>query len=357
MKKVLILEPHLDQARVIARWLNRFPQRFHVDGGYISARRPFLRLVEYHELQPVDFNDPGSYSEYDIVLPTGADSTFGYVKAMGDIRIGEVNFSKNNLKTYDKRFMLNVVERVGVPLPALYEKIDDIDRFPVFYKSDREENRHDHRRGIAAGPETLRLIGNSEKLIFQEYISGRETWGVAFLRQGDHLRWHFGQQELLSMPFSGGSGVILERLEDQRLLDYTAAILAAVDYQGWGLAEYKFCSRRNDYVFMEINGKFWESLEFCLLHDRHLLQALFEISPPEVPVGGGMAPVNRVVFWKRFFLLPIFRQIQFLPKTIGASAVGTEQMLRFLINEKIPVAVREKLKAITRSDPNQKSKT
>jgi hypothetical protein len=67
--------------------------------------------------------------------------------------------------------------------------------------------------------------------------------------------------EILSTPVHGGSAVAVEAYESTRVQELARRLIA--DF-GWGLVEFKPCVRRGDFVLMEVNAKFWASIEFTL---------------------------------------------------------------------------------------------
>jgi len=273
VEKVLFLEAHKDQAKTLSS---------------------FLRKDKRYELY---YSDELTCNEqckedYDIIVPSGADSTFNVVSKLGDIRIGQVVYTKDNLITFDKIKTLDLVKSVGVPIPASYLSKDEINFFPVFYKSLREEGYS--KRGIVRNELDLEEVA-ADDIFYQEFIWSKGTYSVGFLADRGKLITTFSQKEIISYPYHGGSGVILTQIDDHRLIDYTERIVKAVNYSGWGLTEFKYCNKREDYVFMEVNAKFWASLRFAFINNPMFMKLLFDID---------MKPknINTVVYIDRVIL-------------------------------------------------------
>jgi hypothetical protein len=109
---------------------------------------------------------------------------------------------------------------------------------------------------------------------------------------------------LISYPKAGGSGVVLKKINDPKLLQYTSALADKLQYHGWGLAEFKYCECRKDYVFMEINAKFWASVEFALMCNPLFGKLLFGLDYQERS-SSHMVYINRLlrsnpVNWLKF---------------------------------------------------------
>ncbi len=270
MKKVLILESRSDQAKT-----------------FIS----FLRKSNNFDLNTTKFivTDGGNYDE---IIPTGADSTFDYVNKHGDFSVGDLTYSKNNLITFDKIKTLKIVDYIGVPIPKSFTSKEDLDFFPIFYKSLREEGYS--IRGIIKNQEDLNKV-KEKNIFFQEFIWSKGTYSVGFLADRGKLITSFIQKELLSYPYHGGSGVILEHIEDKKLQEYTQRIVKEIGYSGWGLTEFKYSDRIDDYVFMEVNAKFWASIKFAIFNNPLILKLLFDIDKK-------YKPIKRVLYLDRLIL-------------------------------------------------------
>lgn len=254
MKKVLFLECHRDQAVSIAK--------------YLSKSKNYELFFDESEFYEGD-------EHFDIIIPGGATSTLKYVQKHGTLKIGEISFTENNLITYDKIEMLKIVDRIGVPIPKTFTNIDDLDFFPVFFKSLREDGYNE--RGIVHNEKELEKLRSSKTVFFQEYIKPKGTYAVGFIANKGVLLTSFSQDERISYPYHGGSGVVLATIDDSRLVEYTKRIVKEINYSGWGLAEFKYCDRRNDYVFMEVNAKFWASIEFAIINNPDILDLIFGI--------------------------------------------------------------------------------
>jgi predicted ATP-grasp superfamily ATP-dependent carboligase len=175
--------------------------------------------------------------------------------------------------------MYGICNELDIPFPYTYSREEKIESFPVFYKSDHETSALGKIRGIARSQDDLNKLP-SQGILVQEYIPTPSTFGVGFIAQDGKLLTHFMHEELLSHPKEGGSGVVLKRIDDEKLLQYTLRLVAKLKYHGWGLAEFKYCKRRQDYVFMEINAKFWASFEFALRGNPLFGKLLFGLNYP-----------------------------------------------------------------------------
>jgi hypothetical protein len=274
MIKILILQPFSDQARAIAKYIRMHADTYTVIGG-ISTQTAIKSIPFFDRLDTIPSDYRVTAGEYDIILPTGSESTNMFMQLHDSLRVGNISFFKENLRVCDKISMLDIIKNLGIPIPKTYKSAEEIDCFPVFYKQRVETGKGS--RGIIHEKKELDSIVQDKSVFFQEFIDSPVTYGVAFLARNGVLVTSFIQKELYSYPKPGGSGVILQACEDEKLLEYTRIILDALQFSGWGLVEFKYCPRRKDYVFMEVNAKLWASIEFALMNNPVFFQELFNI--------------------------------------------------------------------------------
>jgi len=211
----------------------------------------------------------------DLVIPTGAKSTYQEIARNGSLSLGNITFERSNLVVFDKPETLGIVSEIGVPTPETYYDIDEIPGYPVFYKQDFETGGG--ARGILWNKAGCERIPQDAGLIYQEFIDSSPTYCVAFLARRGSMIASFIHKELLSHPHVGGSGVVVTTVDDPRLIEYSERILRRLNFSGWGLIEFKHCPKRDDYVFMEVNAKFWASIELAFMNNAAFLKELFGI--------------------------------------------------------------------------------
>ena len=220
--------------------------------------------------------------------------------------------------------MLSIVSEINIPVPKTFYKVEEIDIFPIFYKENFESGCG--VRGIAY---RLDDIPRKEGLIFQEYINTPSTYGVGFLAKDGVILTYIVHKEIISYPVLGGSAVVIESYDNEKLIEYTSKIVKKLNYNGWGLAEYKYCNRRNDFVFMEINAKFWASIEFMLINNSQFLKILLDIDYKS-------QKENRVLFINRllqYSFLDIFKNSKYI---FGSKLVKESSLLHQVIRKFLP---------------------
>ena len=320
MKKILILEAYSNQALAIAKHIKAY-SHFYVVGA-IEHERKFLR--QHYDTVIVQNYTSIDKDTYSYILPMGADDTYRFLSQHQILHYhNHIAFSHSNLRVFDKSKMLQLADGLKVPVPKSYYDQSKIKHFPIFYKEGFEKGGG--TRGIAY---QANEIPPGKGLLYQEYIATPSTYGVAFLAKDGHILTYTTHKEVISYPTTGGSSVVIEAYEDERLLIYTQKLLKALEYNGWGLAEYKYCDKKEDFVFMEINAKFWASIEFMLRNDPQFLDYLLGIKYSK-KVTQRILFINRLLKYKLFDLLGNLYHI--LDSTIVKESNLSYQLLRKFI--------------------------
>lgn len=294
-----VLSPGLDQSLAIAKFLYRYRPEFQIIGcKMVESETFYCKKYFSHFISLKELKTPPS--EHAIYIPTGARSTKWCLEQYGQVRLGEITLTDRALRVYDKVTLLQVAKNIGIPVPTTWVSLGSVEKFPIFCKP-CFEGLGKLRTVIWSLDDAKRKLSGSENLyIFQEYIQSEGTYGVGFLADSGNILVEFIHFEVESIPPQGGSAVIIEQFYDRRLIDYTRALITELGYSGWGLAEFKYCPKREDYVLMEINGKFWASCEFAFINEPAFLKLLFGINSIE-------RPVRRMVFGHRAILRgPLF---------------------------------------------------
>ena len=179
----------------------------------------------------------------------------------------------------DKVDMVRTAERLGVPVPrsvtveAPGRSVDDVE-FPVVVKPGRSRvltaegwqscsvsyagDRAELEQRLASLPP------HAFPLLLQERIVGPGVGVFACYHQGRAVAV-FSHRRLRERPPSGGVSVLSESTDlDPRALDYAQRLLSDLDWEGIAMVEFKRDERDGTPKLMEINGRFWGSLQLAI---------------------------------------------------------------------------------------------
>ena len=212
-------------------------------------------------------------NDYDVLLPISFASVF---------QISEI---KEKLEQYvkvpiagarsigiagSKDQTIEFAKKIGIPIPkTLYpknvEEVYDISKnieYPVVVKGSEESGYV----GYANSPEELILRYNKihkYSPIIQEYISG-EGYGFFALYNHGEPRAIFMHRRLREYPVTGGPSTFAESIYESRLKELGLKILNNLNWHGVAMVEFKKSAKKGDFILMEINPKFWGSLELAI---------------------------------------------------------------------------------------------
>lgn len=289
-KEYYFLQPASDQAISVAKILHESSDVV-INAVLLENERQHAFLDKIYE-NVIFVKDYNELPEAGFIVPFGAQSTAASLKN-GDVKLVSVTMNQAALNVYEKPAFLRFCEEHNLPIPKTYikeEEISDTD-FPIFYKQRYEKGGG--VRGFANNKQELPKK-NKEELIYQEFINTPGTYGVGFIADNGVLVTGFCHYEELSYPVSGGSAIVIHKIYDKRLIDLTEVFVKESAYSGWGLAEFKWCDKRHDFVYMEVNAKFWASCELAFRNEPAFVKKLFNIEVDKEEIEG-VVYINRAL--------------------------------------------------------------
>ncbi len=185
------------------------------------------------------------------------------------------------LAAQDKGYLMQLGQQAGIAVPATYEAgeqhtIEEVAQtvsYPAVLKP-RFSRWHSGGRWIAGSVEYVenaaRLIARYTTVhaqvpgpLIQEKIEG-EGRGVFLLVWNGELKGAFCHRRLREKPPWGGVSVFRESLPlDEALVEKSFALLRALEWQGVAMVEFKMDRRDGLPKLMEMNGRFWGSLQLA----------------------------------------------------------------------------------------------
>lgn len=310
-KQLYFLQPQSDQAISTVRLLKK-SSNIYVNAVLLRHEKKLKFLNKLYDnvitIDSYDDLEPGV-----VLVPFGAKST-EYLLNRGNIKLNKVLMSQSVLNVYDKPYFLDFCEHNDLPIPRTY--LDDkkvrYSDFPIFYKQKFEQGGG--VRGVAYSKAEL-PITSKESLIYQEFIKTEGTYGVGFIADQGQLLTSFCHFEELSYPASGGSAIVVKTIHNNRLKELTEKFVKLSNYSGWGLAEFKWCDKKQDFIFMEVNAKFWASCELAFRNEPEFIERLFGITCSKEKIDG-LIFINRALGTGVLKGLNIMSHYNSLPKVV-----------------------------------------
>lgn len=185
-------------------------------------------------------------------------------------------------RSQDKGYVIELAQRLGIPCPHTVsldngEYLGELARtmqFPIVIKP---RFSHSCRGGhwlselvqyVYTSEELTSVYGESNRQIprplVQEKLSG-EGRGVFLLVWDGELKAAFCHRRLREKPPWGGASVYRESIPlDEPLVEKSLALLKELEWQGVAMVEFKIDRRDGLPKLMEVNGRFWGSLQLAI---------------------------------------------------------------------------------------------
>lgn len=183
----------------------------------------------------------------------------------------------------DKQRLLEQASAIGIATPRQTVVADseaarvlDVETiaYPVVLKPARSVGEHGGQRAkvgvsYASDSRELRQRLDAAKpsmfpLLLQQRIVGPGT-GVFLLLWNGETKASFAHRRLWEKPPSGGVSVYSESVAlDEALLDQSRALLECFAWRGVAMVEYKRDASTGIPYLMEVNGRFWGSLQLSI---------------------------------------------------------------------------------------------
>ena len=182
----------------------------------------------------------------------------------------------------DKTEMMHRARQLGVPIPQTYfvESIDEAISlapdltYPIVLKPRQSRYLTDSgwaltRVAYANNPEQLiaAIKKHDPSLplpMLQERITGPGCGAFLLFDHGTEKAVFF-HRRLREKPPSGGVSVLRESIPiDSKMKDDATRLLKSLNWHGVAMVEFKQDNRDNQYKLMEINARFWGSLQLAI---------------------------------------------------------------------------------------------
>jgi len=254
---------------------SKYCHKSHIYPDPASDRAGYLDTIE-------DLIDA---TEIDILLPVTDICLFPVVEQLDRFRaICSVPFASISAieKAANKDEITQLAQKLGVATPrsrtiaskgsGRNEPWDG--QFPVVLKSSRSRVKVGSGwlfTGVDYADSASQLARKLEQLpdaaypvLLQERIKGPGI-GVFYCFDNGRRIATFAHRRLQEKPPSGGVSVLRESVRpDPKADEYGQALLSALNWHGVAMVEFKLDERDNIPKLMEINGRFWGSLQLAI---------------------------------------------------------------------------------------------
>ncbi len=240
----------------------RHPQEFY------AFLIEFLRQTQIHMLIPI--TDVTTY-----IVAAHKDELQMHTRlAVPDLQSFDFVTNKWSLLQHAQELLIPVPRTHFVQGPGAVPEILGLLRYPVVLKPSRSWILTE--RGwiptrvhyVSSESALLSLYRETEYLrypsLIQEQIIGPGLGLFALYDRGIPITF-FGHRRLRELPPSGGISVLRESIPvDPLLKEYATRLLQPLNWHGVAMMEYKLDEGRGTPFLMEVNGRFWGSLQLAV---------------------------------------------------------------------------------------------
>ncbi|NPV10188.1 MAG: ATP-grasp domain-containing protein [Ignavibacteria bacterium] len=168
-------------------------------------------------------------------------------------------------------------QNIGIKFPKTLEiknpaSIDFKDfKYPVVFKSVVDQGTVKYANNelelksiiIKFFNENKNLILLKKYPIIQEYIEGK-AYGFFSLTFNNELLAYFMHERIHEVPPSGGPSAMAKSIYDEHLFELGKNIVKHMNWNGVAMLEFKKSQKDGEYYLIEINPKFWGSLDLAI---------------------------------------------------------------------------------------------
>ncbi|MBJ6801429.1 carboxylate--amine ligase [Geomonas propionica] len=293
---ILVTDGENRAALAVTRSLGRLGHAVYVCGrssGNLSAASKFCHkalctpsplygLTSYcNEILDIITNN-----NIEVVFPITEESTYSInnVRSLLGANVIIASPMNSQIEAIRNKYELyKMADRLGIDIPStvyvtdpehIDEAVNKLASFPVVVKPAFSKTV-DGDTVLAAGvayandkEQLMELYATNPALkypsVIQERIQG-EGSGLFTLFSRDHHLALFSHRRLLEKPPTGGVSVLCESIPlDEVMVDAASRLLTTVGWTGVAMVEFKRDRRDGKPKLMEINGRFWGSLQLAI---------------------------------------------------------------------------------------------
>jgi len=237
--------------------------------GFVAALLRIVRTRKYSTIFPIGDNSLRSISEH-------RDQLTPYLNLA-------LPSHESIVKALDKSQTLNAAEEIGIPTPQTFRarntaevmEISTRIQYPAVIKPrrsyvlDRNGKAHYARPFYVNSASELlstyvRVNENFPMPLIQEYVPGHNISVALLFDRGEPKAACF-IRVYRAIPITGGTSVLRESIPpDSTLMRYASDLLRSMNWHGVAEVEFRVDSRDSIPKLMEINARFWGSMNVAI---------------------------------------------------------------------------------------------
>lgn len=248
---------------------------------YCSNKVVYFNPINEEEKFVENILDIVKNNDYDVVFPVADNCLKPIIQNREEFnKYTKIALPDNEIfmKAYDKGNTLKIAIENNIPCPKTYFNIDELyeNQEKLTYPLIIKPRISSGSRGLKTCRSFDDLISNYKELqekfgalLVQEYIPYGGEMGVYTLFNFEsEPRAVTAQQRIRSYPVSGGPSTLRKTIKNEiseEAIKIGFKLLRAMKWSGVGMVEFRIDERDGSLKLMEVNPRFWGSLQLSIL--------------------------------------------------------------------------------------------
>jgi predicted ATP-grasp superfamily ATP-dependent carboligase len=243
-RKLILPSPKKDREKYMKELLETLEKNHYltlIPVSYISFQLCAACRDQIRQFTRIAITGPDN-----IMLASSKTATYGHARKVG--------------VPYPETITLQAIEdieTVHAEYPCVIKAPYEMGKNVVSYAHNRQELITEYKRICEANRFTEALP------VVQKYVDGSGFGFFAYYQKGE-CKNYFVHRRLREYPVSGGASTAAESFADGKIVEYGKRMLDSLYWDGVAMVEFKQDKASGAYYLMEINAKFWGSLDLAL---------------------------------------------------------------------------------------------
>jgi len=192
------------------------------------------------------------------------------------------------IQLHDKGRLMKIAAELDLPVPQTYlirntyeiRKLAEKLTYPVIIKPRDATSSRGVKYAYTKEDfirEYKRFLTSAKYPLVQEYIPG-DGYGVSVLFNQGELRALFTHKRLREYPITGGPSTLRESVKHPEMERIAVKLLEYMEWHGVAMVEFKLDKRVNRPVLIEVNPRFWGSINQAIVSGVNFPYLLYKMA-------------------------------------------------------------------------------
>ncbi|MCP1299710.1 hypothetical protein NK356_11065 [Chryseobacterium sp. S0630] len=205
----------------------------------------------------------------EFIIPVGSDAVKICSEKYRELCLIPTKESLEIALNKDKMLILNSLSDVNYPECKLFSNLEELRLYSrdknCVVKSSNESLAKFDPLYVKLGSESEfkkieKYLSGGVKLLMQEQVSGVGRGFFCIAKEGKIISYYM-HQRIREIPITGGSSTAAKSIFCEKMFNISKQIIEYLNWSGPLMIEYKYDETKQQYYLIELNPKFWGSLD------------------------------------------------------------------------------------------------